>query len=322
MEIKYNIPLSKISYYKIGGPAKYLLKINNKKDLIEAITFIKSNKISKILPMGLGAKLLISDNGFDGAVLWFNSSSKNDELITKYENRLTAFASVELDNLINFSLQHQLTGLEWAGGLPSTIGAAIRGNIGCFGHDIKDICLSAEILDLADPELNIKIIKKEVLEFGYRTSIIKQIKTLIVVSASFSLVQSGLKDLMDARSTYERNIQYRNDNHPIEYPSCGSVFKNIIEKNEMEKIIKIWPDIQETVLNKWHNKVAMGYVIGRLGLGGRSQGGAEISLKHSNYIINKGGATFHDVHSLIELIQKKVIEIFGFTPDPEVQIIY
>lgn len=319
MKIQTDFPLSQIVYYKIGGEAKFLLEIHNKKDLFDALEFVKQNKIEKVLPIGLGSNLLISDKGFDGAVLWF-VPSKKAEINRQEDGLVSVFSSVTLEDLIAYSFQNSLVGIEWAGGLPSTIGAAVRGNVGCFGHEIKDIVKSIEAVDL-DDNSKVKEFSNEELGFSYRSSIIKENKRLIVVSGRFHLKKADSEELGKARQMYESNIAYREKNHPVDYPSCGSVFKNITNPRDVESILSKWPDIKDIVKTKWHNKISMGYVINRLGFSGKQVGGAEVSSKHANYILNKNNASFQDVASLIQLVGESFRKEFGFSPEPEVEII-
>ena len=105
------------------------------------------------------------------------------------------------------------------------------------------------------------------------------------------------------------------------YPSCGSVFKNITEKEKVEKVLAMWPDIREMSDNKWHHKISMGYAIGRLGFSGKKIGGAMVSPEHTNYIVNIDQAKASDIKTLISEIQSKFQNTFGFTPEPEVVIL-
>jgi UDP-N-acetylmuramate dehydrogenase len=176
MVVYKNFPLSKILYYKIGGIARCVLKIENKEELLEALNFVKKNKIKKILPIGLGSNVLISDDFFDGAVLWFSrGESLGIKLIN--ENLIEAFASQSLDDLIKFSFDNNLIGLEWAGGLPSTVGGAVRGNVGAFGGEISRSVDSIEVFEvIKDGEIIQKTLKTSDLRFSYRESLVKKIK--------------------------------------------------------------------------------------------------------------------------------------------------
>ena len=320
MRIYRNFPLSKILYYRIGGRAQLVIRIENKTDLLEALDFVKNNKIKRILPVGLGSNLLVSDKDFDGAVLWF-SKGESSAIQLIGDNLIEAFSSVLLDDLIQFAFNKNLIGLEWAGGLPSTVGGAVRGNAGAFGGEIKDAIYKIETFELQE---NGEILEKEFrnsdLEFSYRDSFIKKKKNLIVATCFFELRPVDRQGLERAKQVYFSHIEYRNTHHPAQ-PSCGSVFKNIREKKEVEKIVNTWPDIKELVVNKWYNKVSTGFVINRLGFSGLRVGGAEVSKKHANYIVNIGGAKFDDVISIIERIRDKFSATFGFYPELEVEVV-
>ncbi|HEX2924207.1 MAG TPA: hypothetical protein VHS28_09290, partial [Chloroflexota bacterium] len=146
-------------------------------------------------------------------------------------------------------------------------------------------------------------------------------RRLVVTSAVFGLRPSSEHELESARQRYHANIDYRNQNHPMEYPTCGSVFKNIAGHEEVERIMAVWPDVRENVEGRWHGKVSMGYAIKRLGLSGYQIGGAQISTKHNNFIVNLGTARFSDVYGLIEKVKEDFSSTFGFAPEPEVEIV-
>ncbi len=166
-----------------------------------------------------------------------------------------------------------------------------------------------------------RLLQKEDLHFSYRDSFIKHNKNVIITNIWLQLAPSSTQKIEDAKKIYSGHIAYRNEHHPVEFPSCGSVFKNIVDKEKIKKIISVWADIGEISGKKWHNKIAMGYVINRLGFSGYQRGGAQVSKKHANYIINKKNATFSDVYSIIQEIQHTFSETFGFIPETEVEII-
>jgi UDP-N-acetylmuramate dehydrogenase len=143
----------------------------------------------------------------------------------------------------------------------------------------------------------------------------------VVVSATFRLREGGDAEVGEARRRYQSNIDYRHRNHPMEYPTCGSVFKNIEKRDEVERVLAVWPDVKEMVEGRWHGKVSMGYAINRLGLAGHQIGKAQISPKHNNFIVNLGGARFGDVHGIIETVKERFSGTFGFTPEAEVEIV-
>jgi len=158
------------------------------------------------------------------------------------------------------------------------------------------------------------------MEFSYRMSRVKN-ERLIVLSAQFELQEASQEELLKAREVYYENILYRQNKHPLDYPNCGSVFKNISKDDEVISVKKVWPDIEDLIDQKWHGKVSMGYVIERLGLKGFRIGNAQISEKHQNFIVNLGGAKSSDVKEIITTVEKKVQREFGFTPEVEIEIV-
>lgn len=319
MTIHKDFDISQILWYKIGGPVPYVLDCFNQEDIIEALDFIEKNHISRIFVLGLGANLLFNTKNFNGAVIRMLNSYPHD--MTVQDGNLTAFAGEILNTVILQSFREKLTGLEWAGGLPGTVGAAVRGNVGAFGGEIKDSIVNVEVLEIGQGDAKIKTLTSDELQFGYRHSIIKENKNLIVTSATFGLKASTEDEIHKAKERYHESIAYRENHHPLEYPNCGSVFKNIKKKENVEKILAAWPDIREKVETDWHGKVSMGYCIKRFGLSGLQIGGAQVSEKHANFIVNLGGAKFEDVFGIITQIQTTFNREFGFEPEVEVEIV-
>lgn len=321
MQIYNNVPLSTIVWYRIGGIASTVLDVALKEDVYEALQYIKDNKIVKVFILGLGSNMLFPDEGFDGVIVRFLMQEDGQGIRLLDNNIVEVFAGEFLDSVIHFQFESRLKGLEWAGGLPGTVGAAVRGNVGAFGGEIQDVFVKAHCISLEENgEYEEVTLTKEEMEFSYRSSRVKAEK-LIVISAQFQLLAGTDEELLNAEETYYANITYRQEKHPLDYPNCGSVFKNISKKEEVERILESWPDIKDLVEDKWHGKISMGYVIDRLGLKGREIGGAQISEKHQNFIVNKGGAKASDVKNMIIEINEEMQESFGFTPEVEIEIV-
>lgn len=318
MKVLENSRLSEITFYRIGGVADYILKVGSLTEIQEALRFCEQKKIIKISVIGLGSNVIFSDGRFDGAIIWMEGSGASFEV---KGSRIKGFAGESMDSLIKESLAASLVGLEWAGGLPSTIGGAVRGNAGAFGSESKDTFFEAEVIDMEDPTYQIKTFSHKDAQFSYRNSYFKEHPNLIIISATFQLKEGSLEEVTEAEIVYNRNIDYRQKHHPMDYPSCGSVFKNIVKPDEVEKILSVWPDVRELSEAKWHHKVSMGYVINRLGFANKRVGGAVVSEKHANYISNIDNAKGSDVKELIQEIQEKFKQTFGFIPEPEVIII-
>jgi UDP-N-acetylmuramate dehydrogenase len=320
MTIQNDFPLSEILWYKIGGRAKYLLSCESRVDITEALAFIQKEKPNRLFICGQGSNLIFSDDYFDGAVIRIVSSEDKKD-ITVSDDRVTAFAGTIFGDVITFALDHSLVGLEWGGGLPGTLGAGVRGNVGAYGGEIKDSLISAEIIDYSGETPVLKTLTNEELQFVYRGSLVKSHKEMVVVSATFGLKKSSPEEVAAARGVCERNKQLRKDRHPLEYPNCGSVFKNLREKEQIEKVLAVYPDLKENVEQKWYGKVAVASLIERLGLKGFQIGNAQISEKHALFIINKGNAKAEDVLEIIQTVKTKFQNTFGFEPEVEVEIV-
>lgn len=321
MQIYNNVLLSTILWYQIGGIAKTVLDVASKEDLFEALEYIKNNNIHKVFILGMGSNLLFSDDGFDGVIIRFQSQEDGQGVRFIENGIVESFAGEFLDSVIQAQFELGLVGLEWAGGLPGTVGAAVRGNVGAFGGEIKDSFLKAHCILLhEDNSFEEVTLTHDEMNFSYRSSEVKK-GNLIVVSAQFQLKDGTPEELLQAHEKYFANILYRQEHHPLDYPNCGSVFKNISKKEEVERVLESWGDIKEQVENKWHGKVSMGYIIDRLGFKGLREGNAQVSEKHQNFIVNLGGAKAEDVKKIIVAVEEEMQENFGFTPEVEIEIV-
>lgn len=329
MQIYNNVPLSTILWYQIGGTARFVLDVASKEDLYEALDFVKNNNLQRVFILGIGSNLLFPDEGYDGAIIRFQSQEDGQGVQYLGNGIVESFAGEFLDSVIQAQFELGLVGLEWAGGLPGTVGAAVRGNVGAFGGEIKDSFVKAHCIRLnPDSSFEELTLDSSGMDFSYRSSKVKTHSArsghgekLIVVSAQFQLREGKQEELLGAHETYFENITYRQEKHPLDYPNCGSVFKNISIPSEVNKVIEKWPDTKSLIMDKWHGKVSMGYIIDRLGLKGKQIGNAQISEKHQNFIVNKGGAKAQDVKSLIAQIENKMQEELGFTPEVEIEIV-
>jgi UDP-N-acetylmuramate dehydrogenase len=320
MTIHTDYDLSQLLWYKIGGTAKYLLECKSKEDVLEALSFIQKENISKVFYIGTGSNLVFPDEYFDGAIVYL---AKPDSPSFKLSgNRISAYAGEVFGDFIEYGFENNLIGLEWAGGLPGTVGAAVRGNVGAYGGEIKDSITSVEVAVLKEDSYEVKSMTNDELQFEYRGSLIKENnKTMIVLSATCELKAASIQELEEAKKEYALHIQQRKDRHPLEYPNCGSVFKNVRKKEDVEKVLSVFPDLKEKIENDWYGKVSMGYLIQKLGLQGYRVGNAQISEKHALFIVNLGGAKAEDVKSIIDTVSEKCNQMFGFIPEVEVEVV-
>ena len=284
-EILLNEPLSRHTTVKVGGPADLMLRAKSSED--SAKLLIECRKIGLYAMMlGNGSNVLFSDGGFRGAVITTSADASD---ITVSGNVITASAGVQLSAVCRAALEAGLTGLEFAYGIPGTVGGAVYMNAGAYGGEIKDVVMSVSALD-ADG--NKAVFAPVDLGLGYRTSRFEH-SGEIITSASFKL-EKGDPDAIKAKM--DDLMSRRRSRQPLEYPSFGSAFKR--------------PE-----------GTFAGLVIEESGLKGASVGGAQISPKHANFIINLGNATAKDIMDLIEMTQKTVLEKTGYMLEPEVRLI-
>jgi UDP-N-acetylmuramate dehydrogenase len=322
-----NVPLKQISHYKIGGNAKYFFKAKNADDLIKVIEKQRQLKTPVFILAG-ATNVLIDDHGFDGLII------KPDLKFIKKENNIfiNAGAGVLMKDLVDFALEKNLSGLEWAGGLPGTLGGAIRGNAGAFGGEMKDAI--EEVMSLDISQKNPKIIKRKFkdCDFQYRSSVFKSFDKL---RTSFDklrtkeiIIEATLKLQKDSRKKIEeetiKNINYRLLKHPMEYPSLGSTFKNVPLTQIDSKIISVNPCFNphksvSIIKNDPFPVIPTAYLISEAGLKGISIGGAMISPKHPNFIVNILDAKAKDVKNLIQLIKNEVKKKFKIDLQEEIE---
>lgn len=302
-EVKENISLAKYTTFKIGGPARYFFIAKDKNEIIKAVAIAKKIRTPYVI-LGGGSNLLISDKGFDGLVVKIQNlkfSFQNSYLLTD--------AGILVLKLVAESGKRGLSGLEWAGGLPGTIGGAVRGNAGAFGKEIKDVVSEVECLDKSG---RVRKLNNKQCRFSYRNSIFKQ-KDWIVLSVKIRLIKGNKKDI---QSVVKRNIDYRKEKHPLNYPNAGSVFKNCDLNKIPKKIRSIFLHVIKT---DPFPVVPTAYIISEAGLKGFRVGNAQVSAKHPNYIVNLGGAKAKDIEKLIKIVKEKVKKKFGIILEEEVQ---
>lgn len=284
IKIKTNEPLSRYTYTKTGGPADYLAFPTTRQELKDLLVRARKQKMP-VTTLGNSSNLIIKDGGIRGLVIMLPEFNK----IEVKKQQITAEAGAAIIAVTKAASQASLTGLEFAAGIPGSVGGAIFMNAGAYGGEIANVVNS---IDEILPDGREVQISGSDLHFGYRHSIVQE-NHGIVVAATFNLEvgqQPQIQDKMDELNALRRSKQ------PLEYPSCGSVFKR--------------PQGHFT-----------GPLIIKAGLQGKSIGGAQVSNKHAGFIINTGNATATDYLQLIRLIQKTVKEKFAVQLETEVRII-
>lgn len=302
-KIQENIDLSRYTTFRIGGRARFLVEVISKEEVIDALVWAENHK-SEVLILGGGSNILINDDGWHGLVV----KLKNDAVSIKGQ-RIEAGAGAGLSKVVVASRGNDLTGLEWAIGIPGSVGGAIRGNAGANGSDMSASIETVEVFDLEQGIF--KNFSRNECQFGYRDSIFKQ-------QPQFLIWQVVLK-LESGRASEEQILEMINkrQNTQPRLPNAGCVFKNISIGVPSEKLLQLLKQ-DDLMLQE---KISAGWLIEKLELKGVSRGGAKISLEHANFIVNTGSATAADVIYLINLIKTKAEVELGVKMEEEIQII-
>jgi len=301
--VKENVLLASYTTFRIGGKARYFFVAKTKQDIVKAIAVAKNQKTPFFVLSG-GSNLLVSDRGFNGLVIKIQN--------TKYkiqDTSLFADAGVPMETLVKETTKRGLAGFEWAGGLPGSVGGAVRGNAGAFGGEIKDAILQVECLDQKG---RIRTLSKKACEFGYRSSVFKE-KNLIVLSAVFHLKKGSSKIL---KGVAKDHVNYRKERHPLEFPNAGSIFKNC----DFKKIPASLKDfVKDVVKIDPFPVVPTAFLLAKAGLKGLSVHDAQISKKHPNYIVNTGNAKASDVLLLIKKVKHIIKKKFSVDLEEEIE---
>lgn len=275
-------PMSRHTTFRVGGPADVLVT-PDRGSIAAIIKLCRSENVPYTL-IGNGSNLLVSDKGVRGVVIEMGEHAGE---IRVTQNEITAQAGALLSKIANTAAKEGLTGMEFAAGIPGSLGGAVVMNAGAYGGEMKDILVSAVVLDENGEE---KTLSADELELRYRHSCISE-KHYIVLEATIRL-QSG--DEQEIRLKMKELSEQRQEKQPLQYPSAGSTFKR--------------PE---------------GYFAGKLimdaGLRGYTVGGAQVSEKHCGFVINKGDATAEDICKLMQDVSEKVQEQFGVVLEPEVK---
>lgn len=284
IEILFNEPLKQYTYTKVGGAADYLAFPRNQYELKRIVTFANAQEIPWMV-LGNSSNIIVRDSGIEGFVIMFDHF--HDVRVNGYV--IEAEAGAKLIDVTHVARYHSLTGFEFACGIPGSIGGAVYMNAGAYGGEIAHILQSCKVLT---PEGEIKTLTAEELAFGYRHSKIQETGD-VVISAKFALAP-GNYDQIDqemARLTHLRELK-----QPLEYPSCGSVFKRPVGH-------------------------FAGQLISEAGLKGHRIGGVEVSEKHAGFMINVDHGTAKDYEDLIAHVIATVEKSSGVTLEREVRII-
>lgn len=286
LQLKENQPLSQYTTFKIGGNCPLMAFPKTQEELLLCLKEAKKYNLP-IIPLGNGSNLLVSDQGYDALFI----NTKNFQNINKTSpTTLEASSGIMLGKLANFALNHSLTGLEFAQGIPGTLGGGILMNAGAYGGEMSQVIHSVTSYHLESEKLLTRPLQD--LDFSYRHSLFSQNKE-IILSATLSL-QEGIPQEIQAKM--KEFSASRNEKQPLNYPSCGSTFKR----------------------PQGHFAAAL---IDQANLKGFAIGDAEVSTKHAGFVINKGNATCQDVLALTDHIKEKIRTETGINLELEVQLL-
>ncbi len=281
--LKIDEPLKNHTTFKIGGPARYFVEAANKKEIQNLWNFTHNEGLP-LFVLGRGSNILVSDRGFDGVVVCLTGEFK--DFIFQSE-KLVAGCGVSLAKIVNECVQRSLSGIEYLAGIPGTLGGAIVGNAGSSDVWIEDIINSVKAID--ENGQIVEILKKDIL-FRYRGT---DLGKKVLLESALNLKKSTKNDIV---KKIKENTDRRFESQPIESWNAGSIFKN--PKGDYA-----------------------GRLIEQAGLKGLKFGGAQVSEKHANFIINSGDAKSSDVLELIKVVRHNVKEKFGLDLELEIKLI-
>lgn len=285
IKVLKNEPLKNHTTFKIGGNAKYFVSPVDENEILFILNEAESHG-ERVLVLGNGSNMLVSDNGFDGVVIHIGEDMSKTEFIG--DDMIKAQSGALLIRVCRDALSNSLSGMEKLFGIPGSVGGGLYMNAGAYGGEMRDVVFSAEYID---EERKLKSIKVDDMELSYRHSFFSD-KNVIITSVTFKLKKGNKSEIKSGMDEY---MQRRKDKQPLEYPSAGSVFKR--------------PE---------------GYFAGALieecGLKGKKIGGAQVSEKHAGFIINVGNATQKDVSDLISFCRETVFREKNVLLESEIKI--
>lgn len=320
-KILHHTALAPFTIYKIGGPARFFVEVKNAGELKDALRYAKDNNLDFFI-LGAGSNVLISDKGFAGIIIHMTGGE------VKVDGQLLlADAGVMMARAAGEAARAELSGLEWAVGIPGTIGGSVRGNAGCFGSEMGQALESVQVLEVKCQMSNVKTtsqnpkifeLSNKECKFSYRHSVFKEHPEWIILRAKFKLIpgdptaiQERMKAIMLERSSKQ----------DIGTKSCGCIFKNVSwERKDIDKQ-KLLDRFPELAKFQDQPNIPASFLVDQAGLKGRKIGQVFISPKHANYFVNEGGATADEVVILIALAKDTVFRKFGIALEEEIQYI-
>lgn len=309
--LKFDEPLKSHTHYAVGGPAKYFVEAKTADEVVELVKTAREHEIEWVI-LGGGTNVLVNDLGFGGLVI--KMANRSVQIDTK-NMRVTAEAGALSSMVARQSADAGLSGLEWVVSLPGTIGGAVRGNAGCFGGEIKDNLISADVFNVETQEVEEMSAKD--FKFEYRESVVKH-EPKIVLRATFQLEERPVEETKE-KIAFVLNCRLKSQ--PKNEKCAGCAFKNFdfTTDDDISKLREVVDRVPQGFIDS--RRIPAGWLVEQLGLKGTSVGGASISEVHGNFITSDGTATADQLSQLIALIKTRVRDAYGIQLQEEVQYI-
>ena len=308
--IKFDESLAGYNTFQVGGAAKFFIEAGDK-ELVQKVIYAAESDGTPYMILGGGTNVLVSDKGFNGLII----KMKHNQFKTYEDETVFVEAGIPVGALLNKLASLGLSGLEWAAGLPGTLGGAIFGNAGALGGEMADAVMSVEVFDSRIRD--IKEYSKDMCGFGYRRSLFKNEKHLVILGATLKLRNGSQPEIM---SKMAESIKLRAHHQPLAFRSAGCTFKNV-DLAVSQAAQQLVENSEEFQGFKNTGFLPAGMLIDKAGLKGLKTGGAMVSEKHGNFILNTDGASAEDIFWLIEIIKNKVLEKYDILLEEEIQYI-
>lgn len=305
MKIEENVSFSDLTTVGLGGPARFLIRVQQSKELPQAIQFAKEKNLPyKVI--GGASNLLISDAGYEGVII----KMENSGIFQNKDTQLVVQSGTPLQQLVDYTIEHSLMGLQNMIGIPGTVGGAIYGNAGAYGQSISDHCLSVSVLDPETSEA--KTLIKNECGFGYRESAF--IKSNLIILQTYHQFSRGKKDVLFTEA--KKTLELRQKKYKPGLLCPGSFFKNFLTNRIPQQVLDKLPPRVDTF-----GKTPAYIFLEQLGAKGDRIGNIQITPFHANLIVNLGNGTAKDFWALTKKWHDKVKEVYGIELEPEVQFI-
>jgi UDP-N-acetylmuramate dehydrogenase len=303
LTVSRETPLSRYTRFGIGGPADLYAETDSVEVFIQAMTVARESGLPTMV-IGGGTNLIVSDAGFRGIVLRYRANG-----LVAANGRVVAQAGAVLQDLVDYAIAHGLKGLETLSGIPGSVGAAVYGNAGAYGHSISERVVKVQFFDGAC----VRVFDNAECEFHYRESIFKRHKEWIIFSTQLLLDEA---DALELRKVADDILSVRNEKFPVTMKCAGSIFKNLLLRELPETVAA---EVPPKVVRE--GKIPAAWFLEQVGAKGMSRGEIRVADYHANLIYNSGEGTAADLRAVIDELKARVRSRFGIEIEEEVQYV-